>query len=101
LAYVRLSPVGASIETWAKTDAPLLEVYVRNLLAARQARADAEQYRFSDTMHMRQALKQAADSEAAALAVARALLLTADARKRHGVKTAKNGATDELSALIG
>jgi hypothetical protein len=86
--------------TWARTDAPLLEVYVRNLFAARQARADADDHRNVDTVGMRAALKQAADAESAALAVARALLLTAEARKRHGVKPATNGAGDELSALL-
>jgi phage terminase small subunit len=86
--------------TWAKTDAPLLEVYVRNLFAARQARADAEGLRQGRALEMRQALKQAADSEAAALAVARALLLTPEARRRSGVKQAANGAESELAALV-
>jgi hypothetical protein len=87
--------------TWAKTDAPMLEIYVRNLFAARQARADADNLRYGDAMMMRQALKQASDSEAAALAIARALLLTPEARRRAGVKPSANGAAaDELSALI-
>src|SRR5215210_2045077 len=87
--------------TWARTDAPLLEVYVNNLLAARQARADAEELRHGDHLRMRAALKQAADSESAALAVAHALLLTPDSRRRHGVKPPVNGAGNELQALVG
>jgi hypothetical protein len=87
--------------TWAKTDAPLLAMYVQNLFAARQARIDADNLRYGDALQMRAALKQAADSEAAALAIARALLLTPEARRRAGVKPPSvNGAGDELSALI-
>jgi phage terminase small subunit len=87
--------------TWERTDGPLLEMYCNNILAARQARADAEMYRLGDSMAVRAALKQAADSEAAALSIARALLLTAEARRRKSVKPAANGAGDELAALIG
>ncbi len=77
-------------------------MYVNNLLAARHARADAERHRHGDAMMLRSALKQASDSEAAALAVARALLLTPEARRRAGVKPPSvNGAEDELAALIG
>jgi hypothetical protein len=79
----------------------MLEIYVRNLFAARQARADAELYRDGNALYMRQALKQAGDSEAAAVAIARALLLTPEARRRAGVKPpSANGAGDELAALI-
>jgi hypothetical protein len=87
--------------TWQRTDAALLEMYVNNVLAARRARADAEQRRYGDSMTLRAALKQAADSEAAALAIARALLLTPEARRRAGVNPpSANGAGDELAALI-
>jgi phage terminase small subunit len=87
--------------TWERTDAALLEMYCRNVLAARAARADADNLRYGDAMMMRAALKQAADSEAAALAIARALLLTPEARRRAGVKPpSANGAADELAALI-
>jgi len=87
--------------TWERTDGPLLAIYVQNLLAARQARIDADNLRYGDALQMRAALKQAADSEAAALAIARALLLTPEARRRAGVKPpSANGAADELSALI-
>ncbi len=86
--------------TWERTDAPQLEMYVRNLLAARQARADAERMRDANGLEMRAALKQCADAESAALRLATALLLTAEARKRHNVKAGAGGAESELAALI-
>jgi hypothetical protein len=86
--------------TWAKTDAPLLAVYCRNLLAARQARTDAEQLRWGNRLEARAALKQAADAESAALAIAKSLLLTAEARRRHNIKPPVGGAENELSALL-
>ena|SRR5215210_4130433 len=88
--------------TWERTDTALLEMYVNNVLAARQARADVERHRHGDSMTMRAMIKLAADSEAAALAIARSLLLTPEARRRAGVKPpSANGAGDELAALIG
>jgi hypothetical protein len=78
-------------------------MYVNNVLAARQARAEAERLRHGgDQLTLRALVKTAADSEAAALAIARSLLLTPEARRRAGVKppSGNGAATNELAALI-
>ena len=89
--------------TWTRSDVPILEAYVSNVVRARRARAEAAQFEgyhgLTEMQLHKSALKVAADSEAAALRLATALLLTAEARKRHGIKTGKAEA-DELSALI-
>ncbi len=86
--------------TWERTDVPLLEMYVRNLVAARTARESADQSLYLSTTDHRNAVKQAQDAEAAAFALAKVLLLTPEARKRHGIN-AKPGEKSELDALIG
>ncbi len=86
--------------TWERTDLPLLEMYVRNLVAARAARGSADGTVHSSSVDYRAAVKQAQDAEAAAFALAKVLLLTPEARKRHGI-TAKPGSTSELDALVG
>jgi P27 family predicted phage terminase small subunit len=91
-------------QTWTNTDAPLLEAYVRNVLLARAARMEAERVGLETTGGQLTAgakYKLAADCEAAAYRYATALLLTPESRKKHNVQAAKNGAEDELSALIG
>ncbi len=75
-------------------------MYVRNLVAARTARESADQSLYLSTTDHRAAVKQAQDAEAAAFALAKVLLLTPEARKRHGV-TVPSGATSELDALVG
>ncbi len=85
--------------TWERTDRPLLEMYVRNLVAARTARKSADETLHGSTIDHRAAVKQAQESEAAAFALAKVLLLTPEARKRHGI-AAKPGSTDELDALV-
>jgi phage terminase small subunit len=87
--------------TWERTDLPLLEMYVRNLVAARHARERADQLRDSSQLALREATKQAQDAEAAAFALAKVLLLTPEARKRHGISGPKAGAGSELDALLG
>jgi P27 family predicted phage terminase small subunit len=89
--------------TWERTDAVLLEMYCQNAVAARQARADVERLRHGgDSMMLRAMLKQANDSEAAVMALAKALLLTPEARRRAGVKQpSANDADNELAALVG
>lgn len=90
--------------TWTNTDAPLLEAYVRNVLLARTARIEAGHYGLETTGGQLMAgakYKLAADCEAAAYRYATALLLTPESRKKHGVTAAKNGAEDELKALVG
>ena len=90
--------------TWTRTDVHLLEAYCSNIVRARRARAEAAQFEgFRGQMEMmmhKSALKVASDSEAAALRIATALLLTAESRKRHGIKAGKAEA-NELDSLIG
>ena len=75
--------------TWTgRSDGPLLEAYVRNVVAGRAARREGN-------------LKVAAESERDSHRYATALLLTPESRKRHNVKAAGNDAEDELQALIG
>jgi P27 family predicted phage terminase small subunit len=90
--------------TWENTDAPLLEAYVRNVLLARTARVEADRLGLDTTGGQLTAAakyKLAADCEAAAYRYATALLLTPESRKKHGVNAARNGAEDELKALVG
>ena len=85
--------------TWERTDVPLVEMYCRNLVAARAARKSADETVHSSSVDYRAAVKQAQDAEAAAFALAKVLLLTPEARKRHGI-SAKPGEKSELDALI-
>ena len=87
--------------TWEKSDGPLLEAYVRNVVAAREARARADEYRHSSSIELAATLKIVAGAEAAALALAKSLLLTPESRRRNGVKSPGKGVEDELQALIG
>jgi phage terminase small subunit len=87
--------------TWERTDRPLLEMYVRNLQAARYARERADELKHSSHIEQRAAVKQAQDAEAAAFALAKVLLLTPEARKRHGINGPPAGAGSELDALLG
>jgi phage terminase small subunit len=82
--------------TWTgKSDAPLLEAYVKNAVLARRARL-----RLGDRIEVGPVMKIAAEAEAAAHKFASALLLTPEARKRHGVKSVEGGAENELQALV-
>jgi phage terminase small subunit len=85
--------------TWERTDIPLLEMYVRNLIAARHARETADQVKYASGLEQGAALKQAREAESAAFALAKVLLLTPESRKRYGIKPEK--AESELDALIG
>lgn len=75
--------------TWERTDRPLLEMYVRNLVAARHAREQADRLRDFAADEQRAAVKQAESAEAAVFALAKVLLLTPEARVHHGVLPAK------------
>jgi len=86
--------------TWEKSDGPLLEAYVTNVVRAREARAAAQEYRYSSSVELSGALKTIANAEAAALALAKALLLTPESRRRNGVKAPSRQVEDELQALI-
>jgi hypothetical protein len=94
--------------TWSgKSDIPLLESYVRNVVLARQARqainAYGDPFRAAgeiDRALIRGHLKVATDAEAAAHKLATALLLTAESRKRHGIHANGGGTENELSALV-
>jgi phage terminase small subunit len=86
--------------TWERTDRPLLEMYVRNLVAARHARETADLYQHSSAIEQRASIKTAQDAEAAAFALAKVLLLTPEARKRHGINGPK-AVGSELDALVG
>lgn len=87
--------------TWEKSDGPLLEAYCHNVVRAREARAQAEQYRHRSSVELSGVLKTIANAEAAALALAKALLLTAESRRRNGVKAPSRAVEDELAALVG
>src|SRR3954447_10642985 len=93
--------------TWTKTDAPLLEAYVRNVVLGRTARIEADRWGFEQSnmgqMRASAHLKVAAEAEAAAYRFATALLLTPESRRRHGIKSAPNAkdAEGELNALVG
>jgi phage terminase small subunit len=87
--------------TWEKTDRPLLEMYVRNLMAARGAREQADREAATSSIERRAVLKQAQDAEAAAFALAKVLLLTPEARRRHGISAKPTGVEDELERLVG
>jgi P27 family predicted phage terminase small subunit len=80
--------------TWQDTDAPLLEAYVRCVVLARKARQAAASDPFVTGSRGQPAahpgLKVADSSERAALSYANALLLTADARKRHDLAPASD-----------
>ena len=75
--------------TWERTDRPLLEMYVRNLVAARHAPEAADKLRHSNPTEQQVAVKQAERAEAAVFALAKVLLLTPEARRHHGVAPAK------------
>jgi P27 family predicted phage terminase small subunit len=90
--------------TWSKTDAPLLEMYVRTVRLAQRARTAAEEWPFQrdpngGLMIGHVEMKVAENAEAAALKYATSLLLTPESRKRHGV-TVPSGAS-ELEKLVG
>jgi len=87
--------------TWEKSDGPLLEAYCANVVRARDARAQAEQYRHCASIELGALLKTISNAEAAALALAKALLLTPESRRRNGVKSPSKAVKDELQALIG
>lgn len=87
--------------TWEKSDGPLLEAYCHNVVAARDARAVAEQHRHGSSIERGVALKIVANAEGAALALAKSLLLTPESRRRNGVKSPGKAIEDELQALVG
>ena len=86
--------------TWADTDEPLLEHYVRSIVLARLARAAAAGRPFVEgsrgQLVPHPGLKVAADAEAAACRYAGALLLTAEARKRHELGRVDGPRDDDL-----
>jgi len=88
--------------TWAATDGPLLESYVRSVLLARTAREAAGTAPFVTGSRGQPVphpgLKVAADAEAAACRYAGALLLTPEARKRHDL--APDSDRDSLEQLL-
>jgi phage terminase small subunit len=86
--------------TWEKSDGPLLEAYCHNVVKAREARARADEYRHSSSIELATVLKIVANAEAAALALAKSLLLTPESRRRNGVRSPGKGVEDELQALI-
>src|SRR3954452_14979352 len=90
--------------TWTRTDVHLLEAYCANIVRARRARTEAARYEgftgLQEQALHKSTLKVAADSETSALRIATALLLTPEARKRHGIKSGKEAA-NELDALVG
>ena len=94
--------------TWTgRSDLPLLESYCRNVVLARTARraiADMPTPLERDTntgmMAAAGKLKVAESAEAAAHKFATALLLTPEARKRHGIQDIAEGAQRELNALV-
>ena len=87
--------------TWEKSNGPLLEGYCANVVRAREARAQAEQYRHVASAELGVLLKTISNAEAAALALAKALLLTPGSRRRNGVKAPSKAVEDELAALVG
>ena len=87
--------------TWEKSDGPLLEAYCHNVVKARDARARAEEYRHSPSVELTATLRTITNCEAAALALAKSLLLTPESRRRNGVKSPGRAVEDELQALIG
>ena len=95
----RAAPTQAARDV-GENDLPLLEMYVRNLMAARHAREMADQQRWSSSIEQRATLKQAQDAEAAAFALAKVLLLTPEARRRHGISAPRTGAENELDQLV-
>lgn len=90
--------------TWKRVDAELLATYCRNVALARTARSQAAAEPFVSGSQgqpvAHPGLKVAAEAEAAALRSATALLLTPEARKRHGVgaETVED-ALDEILAI--
>ena len=84
--------------TWERSDSPLLAMYCTNVVLARDARARAENCSASE---LPSALKTVSNAEGAALALAKALLLTPESRRRNHVKAPTKGIEDELQALIG
>ena len=86
--------------TWERSDGPLLEAYCHNVVRARDARAQAEQYRHGGSIELGALLKTISNAEAAALAIAKELLLTPASRRRNGVKAPSKQVEDELQALI-
>lgn len=87
--------------TWEKSDGPLLEAYCHNVVRSREARARARQYRDSPSVELAATLKTISNCEAAALALAKSLLLTAESRRRNGIKSPGKAIEDELQALVG
>jgi phage terminase small subunit len=93
--------------TWTgKSDVPLLEMFAKNVVQAREARQAISEYRESlytlstlDRQLLKDQLKIATDAEAAAHRLATALLLTPEARKRHNVQPVEAG-EDELARLV-
>lgn len=86
--------------TFADTDEPLLESYVRSVELARTARAAAAGRPFVEgsrgQLVPHPGLKVAADAEAAAWRYAGALLLTPEARKRHELGHVNGHRDDDL-----
>lgn len=88
--------------TWEKSDGPLLESYVHNVIAARRAREVAEEHRYGSAIERSAALKTVTNAEGAALALAKSLLLTPESRHRAGIKRSPGKAIeDELADLVG
>jgi phage terminase small subunit len=93
--------------TWTgKSDVPLLEMFAKNVVQAREARCAISEYRESlytantlDRQLLKDQLKIATDAEAAAHRLATALLLTPESRKRHNVQPVEAG-EDELARLV-
>jgi phage terminase small subunit len=86
--------------TWERTDLPLLEMYVRNLVAARRDREEADRLRDLESANWGAAAQAAQKAEGAAFALAKVLLLTPEARKKHGVNAPKSTGS-ELEQLVG
>lgn len=92
--------------TWTKTDVPVLAFYVRNVRLAQRAREAADQLPFQRSsngpaMYAYVEYTVAEKAEAAAMRYATALPLTAESRKRNGIRTISGNATSELDALVG
>src|SRR5215218_5583239 len=89
--------------TWRRTDGPLLAMYVRNVRVAQRAREQAEEKPFhsdGSVMIPHVELAVADKAEERALKLAASLVLTPEARRRHGI-TIPSGATGELEKLVG
>jgi P27 family predicted phage terminase small subunit len=92
-------------ETWADTDGPLLESYVRAVCLARSARRAADTNPFVEgskgQLVAHPGLKVAAEAERDACRYATELLLTPGARKRHEIKAPEEAGVLPFLASVG